>query len=77
MDSRKIGSLGFGIVLLIIGLAAAFYEKVIYLPNGVGGFYRISQGFPYQTLGYILIITGIAFVGVGIFLPEKKRPTTG
>jgi hypothetical protein len=65
---KNLGSLIFGAVLLIIGLIASFYESRQYV---YGGTY-ISHGYPYQTVGIILIVVGIVFVGLGLFYSPRK-----
>jgi hypothetical protein len=65
---KNLGSLIFGAVLLLIGLVASFYESRQYV---YGGTY-ISHGYPYQTVGIILILVGIVFVGLGLFYESRK-----
>jgi vacuolar-type H+-ATPase subunit I/STV1 len=65
---KNLGSLIFGAVLLLIGLVASFYESRQY----VYGETYISHGYPYQTVGIILILVGIVFVGLGLFYSPRK-----
>jgi vacuolar-type H+-ATPase subunit I/STV1 len=65
---RNLGSLMFGAVLLLIGLVASFYESRYYYSDGS----YTSHGYPYQTVGIILILVGIVFVGLGLFYSPRK-----
>lgn len=66
---KNIGSLIFGAILLLIGLIASFYEASLYYSDGT---YRSSGGYPYQTVGIVLILVGIVFVGLGLFYSPRK-----
>ena len=62
----------FGIILLLIGLGASFYEKREYLPEWG---YDVSRGYPYQVIGTILVLAGIVFIALGFFYsPRKTEP---
>lgn len=63
--TRNLGSLIFGAILLLIGLVASFY-------NYRGGYYPYEYYYPYQTVGIILILVGIVFVGLGLFYSPGK-----
>ena len=70
MEDRNKGLIAFGIILLLIGLFASFYES-----GYVSQFYPynwISTGYPHQTLGIVLTLVGIVFVGLGLLFPSKK-----
>ena len=61
MEERNEGLIVFGIILLIIGLFASFYETDYY-------------DYPYQTLGIILSIAGIIIVVLGFLYPSRRTP---
>ena len=65
----------FGIVLLVIGLIAALYEKVetMYIPYY--GNISYSRGYPYQTIGIILIVAGIGLAALSFFYTGRKTVT--
>ena len=67
---KNLGSLIFGAFLLLIGLVASFYN------SGYNSSYYpyewISKGYPYQTIGIILTVVGIVFVGLGLFYSPRK-----
>jgi hypothetical protein len=55
--------IGFGIVLLIIGLFASFYYESI--DNGL-------KTYPYQTVGIVLDVCGIVSVALGLLYPSRR-----
>jgi vacuolar-type H+-ATPase subunit I/STV1 len=65
---KNLGSLIFGAVLLLIGLVASFYNS----GEGIYGGKGYSNFYPYQTIGIILILIGIVFVGLGLFYSPRK-----
>jgi uncharacterized membrane protein YidH (DUF202 family) len=74
MDPRSTGLIVFGIVLLSIGLFTAFYEQKVY-----SNYYERWEStnpptLPYQNVGIVLIIAGIALSVTGLlFLPSKRK----
>jgi hypothetical protein len=64
----NVGSLIFGAVMLLVGLSAYFYELRYYY-NTYGDY---TSSYPYQALGIILTLTGIAFIGLGLFYKSKS-----
>jgi hypothetical protein len=71
MEERNKGLIGFGIILLIIGLVASFYQEQHYVYHV--GYQTVT---PYQSVGIILAIAGIIFVALGFFYaPRKQEPT--
>jgi hypothetical protein len=69
---KNLGSLIFGAVLMSIGLVAYFYETGSYSYSSYTPNLWLSSGYPYQTLGIILIVAGIVFVGLGLFYSPRK-----
>lgn len=67
MRTQNILAVVFGVALLATGLAASFYEKTI---NDYGEI--ISRGYPFQTIGIILALAGIIFVGFGLLISRKN-----
>jgi hypothetical protein len=65
---KNLGSLIFGAILLLIGLVAYFYQAEHWYSSD----YWVSLGYPYQTIGIILIVAGIVFVGLGLFYSPRK-----
>ena len=68
---KNLGSLIFGAVLLLIGLVASSYESRYYFSDGS----YLSHGYPYQTIGIVLIVAGLIFVGLGLFYSPRKTNT--
>ena len=67
--TKNLGSLIFGIILLLIGLAVSFYNSGAGYYGG-GNYYH--SFYPYQTVGIILILVGVVFVGLGLFYSPRK-----
>jgi hypothetical protein len=66
---KNLGSLIFGALFFVIGLALSLY-------NAGGGYYNghyYSFYYPYQTVGIILILIGIVFVGLGLFYSPRSK----
>jgi hypothetical protein len=61
MEGRNKGLIVFGVILLVIGLAASFYKD----PH----FYNV---YPYQTLGIILSVAGIVITVLGFLIPSHR-----
>ena len=57
---------GFGIILLLIGLGASFYKETQYV-KGVGW----QPLTPYQSVGVILLVAGIILIAVGLLAPLR------
>ena len=70
---KNLGSLIFGVVLLVIGLVASFYESSTY--SNYYNRYEPNGMYPYQTVGIVLILVGIIFVGLGLFYSPRKTPS--
>ena len=67
----------FGIVLLVIGLGASFYvEKHVIVPSYNFYGYQIPEVSytkrPYQDLGVVLVIIGIALALIGFFISKER-----
>jgi hypothetical protein len=73
MEERNKGLIGFGIILLIIGLIASVYPVT---KTSGDSAYNIPATYiyPYQTLGIILSIAGIIFVALGFLYPSHRTP---
>ena len=63
----------FGSVILLFGVLMSLYEKVIYidLPYGDNTI-PISQAYPYQSIGIVMIIGGIIMIIIGAVLWNNK-----
>ncbi len=75
MEKLGIKHKGFvllGIILLVIGLVAAFYEKRELISQEYPSEGTYSAGYPYQNLGIVLTVIGIVFIAVGFIYPPKK-----
>jgi O-antigen/teichoic acid export membrane protein len=68
---KNLGSLIFGVVLLVIGLVASFYESSTY--SNYYNRYEPNGMYPYQTVGIVLILVGIVFVGLGLFYSPRRK----
>jgi hypothetical protein len=72
METRNKVLIGFGIILLIIGLVASFYqERTHYVSHGD----LINAGetvTPYRDVGIVLAVAGIVFIALG-FLNLSRR----
>jgi vacuolar-type H+-ATPase subunit I/STV1 len=62
MEERSKALIGFGIILLIIGLIASFYYESI----SVG-----IKTYPYQNVGIVLDVAGIVLVALGLLFPSR------
>ena len=65
----------FGIVLLVIGLGACFYvETHVIVPSYNFYGYQVPEvsytKHPYQDVGVVLVVTGIALVSIGFFVSK-------
>ena len=69
---KNLGSLVFGGVLLLIGLIASFYREQGRVIGFVNNAYIYSYSYPFQTVGIILSLVGIIFVGLGLFYSPRK-----
>ena len=69
MKIAKFGILLFGIILLIIGLISYFYY---YIDNP--GTHWATIYYPYQNMGMILTVAGIAISLLGFFLAFFYSP---
>ena len=58
---RNFGVLAFGIILLLVGLVASFYQEDVYG--------TLIVRYPYQEFGIVLVVAGIAFIAIGFFYP--------
>jgi hypothetical protein len=64
MDDMKAFALIFGIALLIGGVVASLYQETI---DGYD-----TGRYPYQTVGILLIVVGLIFVGLTLFYSPRK-----
>jgi uncharacterized protein YjeT (DUF2065 family) len=69
---KHVGFLALGIVLLVIGLFAAFYESKRW-----SDYYQRWESYsppqnPYQSVGMLLIAVGVIFSAIGFLYPRKK-----
>ena len=70
METRNKGLIVFGIVFLVIGLVASFYQVTQRV--GQPPMLVEDQIFtPYQNVGIILLIAGIVFLALGLIPPQK------
>ena len=69
MEERNKGLIGFGIILLIVGLVASFYQEQHYVSH-VG----IQTVTPYQNVGIVLAVAGILFIALGFLYPSHRTP---
>jgi len=69
IEIKNKGLLLFGIILLVVGLVASFYQEQHYVYHV--GYQTVT---PYQTVGIILAVAGIAFVALGFFYPMQRTP---
>jgi len=67
IEIKNKGILLFGIILLIIGLIASFYQERHYVSHV--GYQTVT---PYQSVGIILVVAGIIFIALGFFYPSQK-----
>lgn len=63
MEERNKGLIVFGIVLLVIGSVAAFYQQTPRYGEVIT---------PYQGVGIILVVAGIVFVGLGLLYQSHR-----
>jgi len=65
------GLVALGIVILLIGLFASFY----YESRTLFGI-EIQRVYPYQNLGYVLVLGGIICIALGaVYSPRKETIT--
>lgn len=65
------GLMLFGIIFLVIGLVASFYEIATWFDHEE----IIRRDYPYQTIGIMLDLVGIVFIALGFFYsPRKTEP---
>jgi len=71
------GLLIFGIILLAIGLMASFYPEVktFYEPFS-GQTFEISRTYPYQSIGMVLVLVGVACIALRFLFPQRKEEMT-
>lgn len=62
------GLLIFGIILLLIGLGASFY----YESKSIFGV-EYQRIYPYQSIGMVLVLAGIVFIGIGFFYSPRRE----
>jgi hypothetical protein len=67
IEIKNKGLLLFGIILLVVGLVASFYQEQHYVYHV--GYQTVT---PYQSVGIILAIAGIIFVALGFFYPSQR-----
>ena len=70
MEGRNKGLIGFGIILLIIGLVASFYQEQHYASGD--GLSRIETVAPYRNVGIVLVVAGIVFIELGRLYPSHR-----
>ena len=61
------GLLLFGIILLVIGLVASFYQEQHYVSHV--GYQTVT---PYQSVGIMLDLVGIVFIALGFVYPLQR-----
>jgi len=65
------GLVALGVVILLIGLFASFY----YESKTILGF-EYQRVYPYQNLGYVLVLGGIICIALGaVYSPRKETIT--
>ena len=74
MERRSVALVVFGIVLLVIGLFASFYESKYYDDYDQRWESYNPPRYPYQTVGIILLVAGIVIAVLGFVLPKRKLP---
>jgi uncharacterized membrane protein len=74
MEGRNKGLIIFGIILLVIGLIASFYESKYYEAAFQTWYSYNPPRYPFQTLGIILTVAGIVFVALGFLYSPRKTP---
>lgn len=74
MEGRNKGLIVFGIVLLVIGLYASFYESKYWNGDDQRWESYTPAHYPYQSVGIVLIVAGIVFVPLGLLYPARKTP---
>lgn len=68
IEVKNMGLLIFGIILLLIGLGASFYQDR-------SSPFSSDWWYPYQTVGIVLVLAGIIFVASGfLYSPRKVEP---
>jgi hypothetical protein len=70
MEGRNKGLIVFGIILLLIGLVASFYqEQHIASGDGLSGIETVT---PYRNVGIVLVVAGIVFIELGRLYPSHR-----
>jgi hypothetical protein len=73
MKQEIIALLFLGVILLSIGLIASFYAEVKNLTEPIYGYtIEVSRTYPYQNLGLILVVSGIALSTIALYASLKK-----
>jgi vacuolar-type H+-ATPase subunit I/STV1 len=67
---RNPASAIFGTLLFLVGLVLSLYDQ----GSGYQSGHFYSHFFPYQTVGIIMILIGIVFVGLGLFYSPRISP---
>jgi len=75
IEIKNKGSMLFGIILLVIGLVASFYEEWVYYQPYMEEGYYISKGYPYQGIGVVLVLIGVVFIALGFFYSPRTSET--
>ena len=66
IEIKNKGFLFLGLILFVVGLIAYFYYYVEK--------YSVTQKYPYQNLGIVLVLAGIVFLALGFLYPSHKTP---
>lgn len=64
MENGNKALIGFGIILLVIGLFASFYYESISFSGGV-------EYTPYQLVGIVFDVGGMILVALGLLYPSR------
>jgi uncharacterized membrane protein len=72
---RYIGLFLFGIVLLVTGLVASYYQ-VTQLVGQPPFLVTWQKVYPYRNVGAILLVVGIIFMTFGFLFPKKMKQET-
>jgi len=59
--------IALGCILIVAGVLASLYEARETYTDLFGKPYTVHRGYPYQTIGIILVLIGAIFIGLGIF----------
>jgi len=76
MKKRYSGYMIFGVLLLVIGFGLYTYQVTNFGEKTTYGF-PVTISYPYQSLGLILFIAGIMFIGFGglSFISTEREPS--